>query len=121
MRSVPEWIGKNDDTAAPDRVKDRVRERDKWVCQGCKRQLREGDKGEVDHAIAICNGGPNREQNLWLLCDWCHDEKTKLDVAAKSKSYRIRRRRAGIKSRHPIQGWRKFDGSPVRNPKLIVK
>ena len=41
---------------------------------------------EVDHRIALMNGGSNEDSNLGTLCDDCHNKKTRLD-------YKIRKRR----------------------------
>jgi 5-methylcytosine-specific restriction enzyme A len=118
-RSVPEWIGKTDDEPVPNRVRIRVCDRDGWKCCGCGRSMWEGTRINTDHKIALANGGQNRESNLQTLCDWCHKEKTAEDVAQKSRTYRSKERRARIrKTKQPIRGWRKFDGTPVRNPNL---
>jgi 5-methylcytosine-specific restriction endonuclease McrA len=97
-RNVPEWIGKTDSTPIPPRVKDRVGLEANWCCQKCNRSL-VYEQVEIDHIIALINGGQNRESNLQLLCGWCHREKTKRDVKVKAKIYRIRRRRAGAVKR----------------------
>jgi 5-methylcytosine-specific restriction enzyme A len=83
-RSVEEWIGKTDDTPAPPRVRLRVFERAQGVCACCTRRIEAGQRWEADHVVAIINGGANRESNLQLLCEWCHDAKTKRDVREKS-------------------------------------
>lgn len=117
-RSAPEWIGKTDDTAVPDRVRVRVRERDSNHCKGCGCDLG-AYSAECDHVLALVNGGENRETNLQTLCVWCHREKTAIDSRQKSSSYKRRKHHYGVrKAKSPIQGWRRFDGTPVRNPKL---
>lgn len=114
-RSVPEWIGKTDDTPVPPRVRLRVLERDQGCCRGpCERKLRPGDAHQTDHIVALVNGGENRERNLQTLCDWCHKEKTGDDVAEKSAVYDKRVKHLGIRKPRSILGWRKFDGTPVR-------
>ena len=41
---------------------------------------------EVDHIVAICNGGDAwDESNLQVLCIDCHRKKTKLDLGKRSK------------------------------------
>jgi len=118
-RSVPEWIGKTDDTPVPPRVAERVRlGRDGNRCQCCGRKLH-NERADCDHIEAIINGGENRENNLQTLCVWCHVLKTKEDLRIKVKSFRRRQRHYGAdRAKKPIEGWRKFDGTPVRNPKL---
>ncbi len=96
-RSVAEWIGVSPDTPVPPRVKARVFLRAKGRCQLCGRNLASGDKWDADHRKALINGGQNRECNLQIACDWCHPEKTKRDLAEKSKTARIRANHIGIK------------------------
>src|SRR5574337_321930 len=54
----------------------RIIERDKGLCQVCLKNglIRAGT--EVDHKIALQNGGDNSDGNQWLLCDDCHSDKT---------------------------------------------
>ena len=114
MRSVDEWVGANDDTPVPPRIKLRVFTRFEGTCPKCTRKLRPGH-WDCDHIIAIVNGGENRESNLQPLCnDPCHSQKTKSDVAQKSRTARIRKRAAGIKKPRTITAWRRFDQSIVR-------
>lgn len=57
--------------------KTRILLRENHTCQkcGCKENL------EVDHIIAICNGGEEwDEENLQVLCNSCHKLKTKEDL-----------------------------------------
>lgn len=125
MRKLQEWIGKNDDQPVPDRVRLRVLERFGNRCDpregsgGCGRPIRSGERWTCDHKIAIINGGANRENNLRPLCSWCDPSKTASDVAEKSKTYERKAKDFGLKkTRHPISGWKDFQGRPVRNPKL---
>jgi 5-methylcytosine-specific restriction protein A len=87
-RSVPEWIGKNDDEQPPPRVRIRVWERYGRRCAHCTRNIRIGDKWTCDHIKAIINGGENRESLLQPLCNWCDVVKTSRDLAIKSATYR---------------------------------
>lgn len=112
-RAVPEWIGATPDTPIPDRVKLRVFLRFDGACPKCTRKLMPG-QWDADHVIAIINGGENRESNLQPLCDTpCHSRKTKADVAAKSRTYKARKRNAGMRKPRTIRAWRRFDGTPV--------
>lgn len=127
-RSVAEWIGRSDDAPVPPRVRLRVLERFDRRCDtelGCGRQICPGDRWTCDHAVAIINGGENRERNLHPLCAWCDPPKTRADVREKSRTYRARLRHAGIKLKaagRPIagtiaSGWRhRMDGSWERRP-----
>lgn len=94
MRKLPEWIGRNDDSAIPDRVKLRVHAKAEGRCAKC---TLEANPGQYDHAISLILGGKNAESNLQLLCIPCHKEKTKLDVKLKAKVARVRMRHVGIR------------------------
>jgi 5-methylcytosine-specific restriction endonuclease McrA len=48
-----------------------------WLCGDCKRQLPAWF--EVDHVIALHNGGSNEVNNLLALCRDCHGKKTAMD------------------------------------------
>lgn len=95
-RSVPEWVGRDDDTAAPPRVRLRVFERCEGKCGQCGRKIRTGEGWTLEHLIALVNGGENRERNLGVTCDWCLPVKNAADVAQKAKSARIRQKHLGI-------------------------
>jgi len=75
---------------------------------------------DVDHMVALCNGGEHRESNLAPALREKHREKTAADVAEKSIVARKRAKHLGIKkpSRFPgsrDSGWKKrMDGSVVR-------
>lgn len=117
MRSVPEWMG-TDDTAIPSRVKVRVFERAKGRCQLCDRPIGGSIKAAYDHVVPLIAGGENREGNLQLLCvSPCHAEKTKTDIADKSRAYQKRKKAIGIKKPSSFRGWRRLDGTVVFNKK----
>jgi 5-methylcytosine-specific restriction protein A len=109
-RSVPEWIGKTDDSAIPVRVKLRVHANAEGRCAKCGV---EAAVGQYDHAISLILGGENRESNLQFLCTPCHKAKTKLDVKLKAKVARVRARHLGVKRRRRTIPGRKFDGTPI--------
>lgn len=116
-RSVPEWIGKNDDSAMPVAVKARVIVRQEGICAcGCDQKLGvSGERIEFDHPLALILGGENRESNIRALRQPCHRTKTAQDVRQKAKEARVRNKHMGLKSpRTSFRGWRKFDGTLVR-------
>ena len=88
-RSVEMWRGRTDDTPIPPRVRIRVFERYGGVCQLTGRKIRPGDKWQADHRLAIINGGANAEENLWPVLVAPHMEKSKIDLAVKSKTARV--------------------------------
>lgn len=113
MREVPEWIGRTDNTPAPDRVKERIARKADDTCPKCTRKIGGKLRAEYDHIIPLILGGENREANLQLLCNECHAGKTKLDVKIKSKVARVRKHVLGIRKPSRLQS-RGFEKSPAQ-------
>lgn len=95
-RSTPEWVGKTDDTAIPPRVRLRVFEAHGGICALTGRKITAADQWDVDHAVALINGGENRESNLRPVLRAAHREKTAGDVKLKAKVDRVRKKHLGI-------------------------
>lgn len=105
-RKVTEWVGKTDDTPVPPRVRLRVLKAFGKICAKCTRPLRAGEPFTCDHAIALINGGANRESNLQPIGDrCCLQPKNAEDVAEKSLVARKAKSNYGIKSRTKAR-WR---------------
>jgi len=100
-RSVPEWIGKTDDSAIPPRVTLRVWDRCEGTCHRCGRAIPVGDAWIIEHLVAIILGGRNAERNLCLTCSWCKPLKDAEDVAEKSKTAAVKAKFLGIKTKKP--------------------
>lgn len=101
-RSIPEWIGKDDDARPPAHVRLRIFERFEGRCHFSGRRILPGDHWDVDHVKALINGGENRETNMApILRGKPHKEKTAQDVAEKSRNYRKRAKHLGIKAARP--------------------
>jgi 5-methylcytosine-specific restriction protein A len=121
-RTVPEWIGKTDDTPAPPRVRARVFLAHEGVCHITGRKIAPGEKWELDHVVALINGGENRESNLAPALVAAHKAKTAQDVAQKAKDARVRGKHIGAAPapRRPLpgskaSGWKvKLDGTRER-------
>lgn len=96
MRTVPEWRGKTDDTAIPPHVKLRIWEREKGICHISKRKIKAGELWDLDHGVALCNGGEHREYNLFPALRDKHKAKTAEDVAEKSDVYHKKAKHLGI-------------------------
>jgi 5-methylcytosine-specific restriction endonuclease McrA len=112
-RSVPEWIGKTDDTAIPRHVRARVFEAHGGRCHISGQIIR--DKNwDCDHIVALINGGEHRESNLAPALREYHKIKTKADVAEKSRVSRKRQKFIGVKKPRQITAWRRFNGEIVR-------
>jgi 5-methylcytosine-specific restriction protein A len=65
-----------------------------------------GDEWDIEHIIALINGGEHREANMAPALRIAHPEKTARDMKTKSKIARTRKRHVGIKSRkgRPMPG-----------------
>ena len=105
MRTVEEWVGRNDDSPVPPRV--RLRRFDAFggidYISGIK--IVPGMKWELDHIIALANGGQHRESNLAPVLVETHKAKTKADKALKKVLNRKRSKHIGIKkASRPIPG-----------------
>jgi 5-methylcytosine-specific restriction enzyme A len=99
-RSLPEWIGKSADSAVPPRVRVRIFDRYEGRCQcGCNRKIMAGEAWDCEDTIAIINGGQRRESNMKPWLHEHHPEKTKADVAEKSRVYRKRAKHIGVELR----------------------
>lgn len=104
-RAVPEWVGKTPDAKVPPRVRLRIWERECGICHISKRKIQPGEAWELDHKIALANGGKHCESNLFPALKDKHREKTKADVAEKSKVASVAKHHVGIKrdTSRPIQ------------------
>jgi len=103
MRSVPEWRGQTDDDAIPTRVMLRIFERYAGTCACCGRKIMVGEGWCADHITALVNGGEHRERNLQPLLAEHHKNKTRADVAIKSKNNKRRAKHLGIKRKSSFQ------------------
>lgn len=112
-RSVPEWRGRTPDTPAPPRVRLRVFDAHGGICHLTGIKIRPGDKWDLDHIQALCNGGENKESNLAPALRDAHKEKTAEDLAQKAKDRRVRAKHIGAAPKKRKIPYRKFDGTPV--------
>lgn len=112
-RSVPEWIGKTDDSMPTQKVFLRLYSDQAGICAcGCKKVMNlNRDQIVRDHRIPLKDGGANRESNLQLMFAECHRPKTSEENSAravgdrwKAKAFtELRQRRSNFQS----QGFRK--------------
>lgn len=111
-RSTSEWIGRNDDTPVPPRVRARVFAAKGGRCHRCTRLIDAagGEAWTCEHMVALINRGQNRESNLDVTCSWCLPIKNAEDVAEKSRVYRKAAKNIGIRkpSRLKGQGFPRF-------------
>jgi len=121
-RSVPEWFGKTDDEAFPDRVRLRILRRFFYRCANCTRMIVPGETWTCDHVVALINGGENREANGQPLCAFCNPRKNAVDLAEKSRTHSMACAAYGLKrsKSRPMDGsrnspWkRRIDGTVER-------
>jgi 5-methylcytosine-specific restriction enzyme A len=97
MRTVPEWIGKTDDARVPPKVRDRIFLREGKRCHLSGIEIKPGMAWDLDHIVALCNGGQHRESNLAPALRDKHKKKTAIDRRIKAKDDRVRKRHIGIK------------------------
>jgi 5-methylcytosine-specific restriction protein A len=62
-----------------DKLRARILYRDGGLCQTCKREGRIRPATQVDHVVAVSNGGTDDEANLAAICTPCHKTKTKAE------------------------------------------
>lgn len=97
-RTVPEWVGRTDDSAPSKNCKDRIRERQGNRCALTGVELRPGVKVEYDHIVALWLGGANAESNLQAVVSEAHKRKTAAEAKVRAKCNRTRKSHLGIKS-----------------------
>ena len=58
-------------------------------CAKCTRTIPHADDWDLDHRIPLSRGGTNDDENMQVLCSWCHDGKTEGDVSGAAKDKRV--------------------------------
>lgn len=101
MRSLPEWIGKTDDERPPTRVRVRVFDAYGGKCWLTGRKIQVGDEWDLDHKLALINGGENREANLAPALRFAHRIKTAADVGQKAALATARAKHIGARNKGP--------------------
>lgn len=84
MRKVKEWVGKTHDSPIPAKVRLRVFEKYEGKCGLTGRKLRAGEF-DIDHIVALADGGEHRETNLHPVWRPKHREKTAKENSARAK------------------------------------
>lgn len=74
-------------------------------CACCGRKLKSGDDWDIDHRIALENGGSDEDDNLQLLCPWCHKPKTADDHGLAAKGKRMAAKSFVPKRFKKSKGW----------------
>lgn len=110
--NLKEWIGKSDDSRPPPYVRLRVFNKFDGKCYLSNRKIVSGDKWDLEHILALCNGGENRESNMAPALVAPHKIKTKQDRATKAKNDHVRMKHFGIREPSRLQS----RGFPQRAP-----
>lgn len=85
----------------------------------CGRKVQVGEAWQADHPRALGLGGADNPVDLVVLGECCMPAKNADDMHRIAKAKRQKARHIGAhRPRTPIRGWRRFDGTPVRNPRL---
>src|SRR5688500_15653398 len=66
------------------RLRDSIMARDGHLCQPCYRRGKLTAAKQVDHKVAIANGGTDADSNLVAICLKCHAYKTRMDQLGKA-------------------------------------
>lgn len=114
-RSVPLWVGKSDDAKVPPRVRLRILEAHDHRCWISGREILPGELWDLDHKVALCNGGRHAEDNLAPALRDKHRKKTALDVREKKITVRKKMANYGIKKTGRKMQSRGFDKSRTRH------
>ena len=116
-RPVKEWIGATQDSKVPPRVRIRIFEREGGKCHLSGRKIAPGELWDLDHKVALVNGGLHSESNLFPALRDKHKEKTREDVAEKSEIAAIKGKHLGaVKPAGKIKS-AGFPDRPKREPK----
>ena len=55
------------------------------ICVACKAKGRVTVATQVDHIVALVNGGEDEHENRQALCSECHTEKTRRDLGQRER------------------------------------
>jgi 5-methylcytosine-specific restriction endonuclease McrA len=117
-RTIALWVGKTDDTPAPEKVQLRVLDSQCEepgalpICPDCGLPIVPGrDKAECDHRVPLIDGGPNAEDNLQMLHAKCHRLRTARQAMERAEVRAKRKKAFGITAQKRPWGYR-----PMRQP-----
>ena len=114
QRAWTEWKGKTPDTAIPDRVRARIVMVFGARCHLTGKKCDPKDL-DLDHVIALADGGEHRESNLRPIYRPAHRKKTGKENSARSKANRVAEKHLGLsESKTPMQG-KDFTPAPPQN------
>lgn len=120
-RSVPEWIGSSPDAKVPPRVRLRVFEANGGMCWLSGRKIMPGEPWDLEHKVALINGGEHREANMAPALKDKHRAKTAEDVAEKSAVAEKRKKHLGIRPRSRMPGSRSSNLKKRMDGKVVFR
>jgi hypothetical protein len=97
-RAIEEWVGKTPDEVPPEHVQLRIWDRQNGRCYVTGRKIAPGDKKELEHILALADGGENRERNLAWIIIGAHKEKTSEENSRRAEERKVRKNHVGIKT-----------------------
>lgn len=97
-RSTKEWIGKTDDAMPGEHVRERLM-RIYPACYLCTQPFVDGDKVEIDHKVALRDGGENRESNLRPVHKGCHADKSAKEATDRAAVRKSKLRGFGLQTK----------------------
>ncbi len=107
-RSVPEWIGKSDNSRIPASVKQRIVEaQDNRCALNPEHEFKPGDKIEFDHKTPLWLHGEHRERNLQAVLAESHIRKTKAEAKIRAQVNRRRQMHLGLRPKKPLSPYKK--------------
>lgn len=114
-RSVPEWIGKSDNSRIPASVKLRIiEEQDNRCALNPDHEFGPGDKIEFDHKTPLWLHGKHRESNLQAVLAESHIRKTQAEAPIRAKIIRQKQKHLGLRPKKPLSPYkRKVCGTVV--------
>jgi 5-methylcytosine-specific restriction protein A len=118
-RSVPEWVGSSPDAKVPPRVRLRVFEANGGICHISGREIMPGEPWELEHKVALINGGEHRESNMAPALKDKHRAKTAEDVAEKSAVAEKRKKHLGIRPSSRMAGSRSSPFKKLMNGQTV--
>lgn len=110
-RAVPEWVGKTDDSAIPEKVGLRVFETHDRKCWLCGNVIRPGDGMDIHHVTPLADGGRHAESNLVPVHRKCHRLQTAMEALVRTKHRNTVKSHYGIKKPSRLRS-RGFDKAP---------
>jgi 5-methylcytosine-specific restriction endonuclease McrA len=104
-RSIPEWIGRTDDSAIPEKVQLRVFEANERRCFLCGNLIRPGDGMDIHHKTPLIDGGRHAESNLVPVHRKCHRIQTAREAQERAEHRGTVKSHYGIRtSKRKLQG-----------------